>query len=251
MPSGNLRKDHIVYSEITKPSPNGVSATLNSASPSAANLSTANSAQPALIMPNGSLPDRWQYQWVYPYIWQCSAQILVRWIHKNLGHTHLQVGCSSSWLLALATAGKARSMTLADPNLNRLKKCQQQLSQHHRISSFQYDFTEKMAFGGQQFSSIGIGNLLNQLPGSLDERAHIFDDLQPHLSDGGKVVGWLLAMTPSTHSAMATLSMAKFRHLNILHTKDPETVLQQALNQRFNRVAVKRIGHVVLFAAGY
>ena len=100
------------------------------------------------------------------------------------------------------------------------------------------------------FVSIGLNYLLHCLPGSVQQKAAVFDHLRPFLAPGGVVFGSTLLAKGVERSRMARTLMGFYNSKSIFSNEqdDPED-LQRELAARFEQVRVKIVGCAALFAA--
>ena len=101
-----------------------------------------------------------------------------------------------------------------------------------------------------RFGSIGINYVLHCLPGSISEKAVVFDRLATALEADGVLFGSTILASDGTCSLAARATMALFNRRGIFcNGRDRLPDLVAALGARFDDVRCWRVGHVALFEA--
>jgi hypothetical protein len=100
------------------------------------------------------------------------------------------------------------------------------------------------------FDSVGLSYLLHCLPGTMGEKAVVFDRLKPVLAPGARIFGATIVQGDAPRSAVARALMAAYNRKGVFSNRaDTAVVLAEALHARFTDVAATRRGAVALFEA--
>jgi len=110
--------------------------------------------------------------------------------------------------------------------------------------------SEKIEAPIAPFDSLGMNYLLHCLPGSMREKAVVFDNLRPLLNPGARVFGSTLLQGGVPRSWAARRLMKFYNRKGVFsNTHDTLSDLQQSLAERFADVSVEVVGCVALFSA--
>ena len=100
------------------------------------------------------------------------------------------------------------------------------------------------------FKTIGLNYVLHCLPGTMTEKAVIFDHAVPHLEDGATVFGSTILQGDAPRSGAARKLMQIYNRKGVFSNEaDTQDTLRAELEKRFAEVKIERIGCVALFSA--
>lgn len=100
------------------------------------------------------------------------------------------------------------------------------------------------------FDSVAINYLLHCLPGSMDEKAVVLDNLIPLLNPKAVLFGSTILKSDQKSSWLARKLMKFYNSKGIFsNTTDTQDALEAALRSRFNTVSIELAGGVALFSA--
>ncbi|WP_205755094.1 class I SAM-dependent methyltransferase [Azotobacter chroococcum] len=109
----------------------------------------------------------------------------------------------------------------------------------HAPKTCRRNVLEPIAFSGEGFDSVGVNYLLHCLPGSLAEKAVVFDHLKALMNPGAVIFG----------SALARGLMAAYNRKGIFSNREDDLeTLQHEPGQRFREVSVEVLGCAALFS---
>jgi 2-polyprenyl-3-methyl-5-hydroxy-6-metoxy-1,4-benzoquinol methylase len=99
------------------------------------------------------------------------------------------------------------------------------------------------------FDSIGINYLFHCVPGSITEKAVVFDHLVKLMKPGCKVFGSTILQGGVPRSGLARKLMHFYNKKGIFsNERDDLEGLESALSERFNNVEIEVVGCVALFS---
>jgi len=194
------------------------------------------------------------YDWVVlgfsnRFLWRCPTAELRRLYDRNVSDRHLDVGVGTGYFLDRATWPVADpSITLLDLNANCLRAASERIKRYapRTVVANILDVLPAL----EPFSSAGLCYLLHCLPGSIAEKAIVFDHLRPYLLPGARVFGATIvqADVPRTRTAQALMD---FYNRKGIFSNSHDTVgdLEAALGRRFSSVKIEVKGSVALFEA--
>lgn len=184
------------------------------------------------------------------FIWRNPTQPQVKHYSQHVSSRHLDIGVGTGYFPDKCRFPVANpEIVLMDLNNNSLSAAA------HRIRRYQPEcyirnVLEPIELPEEPFGSIGINYLLHCLPGSILEKAVVFDHLLPHLQEGGVVFGSTLLQQGIKRSWLAQKLMAFYNSKGIFHNQqDSLEGLELALAACFSRYQIKIKGCGVLFAA--
>lgn len=187
-------------------------------------------------------------------IWRCPTRCLEELYRRHLSRNHLDVGVGTGYFLdRCGPTGDDRSapprIALMDVNPTCLETAAQRIARY-RPQSLQRNILEPVAADGPPFHSIAINYVLHCLPGTMGEKAIVFDHLRPLLAPGGVIFGSTILAGGVASSLMARWLMAAYNRKGIFGNRhDTLEALQQALAERFDAWHVDTRGCVALFSA--
>lgn len=185
------------------------------------------------------------------WIWRCPTRQIARLYDRNVSARHVDVGVGTGYFLARSHwPVAAPQVTLVDLN----RYCLQRAA--HRIARFSPQVIEANVLEplpllpDAPFMSAGLCYLLHCLPGSIPEKAVVFDHLLPYLAPGARVFGATILGQGVEMNGAARRLMATYNARGIFsNTQDAYQDLEQAMTRRFDDVVIRLLGVVALFEA--
>lgn len=184
------------------------------------------------------------------FLWRCASRHMVAHYERHLSASHLDVGVGTGYFLDRARPQLADlAITLLDPNRScldvaaaRIERLKPRLVQADALVPWPQNLG--------RFGSIGLNYLLHCLPVPMAAKARLFDNLLPHLADGGTVFGATILQGDVPRNAAARRLMRIYNAKGVFSNEDdtPET-LRTELSHRFADVDIRVIGCVALFSA--
>lgn len=194
--------------------------------------------------------DMFVFGYTMPVLWRCSKKRLRRLYDGNVGVRHLDIGVASGYLIDKCRfPTDAPEITLMDLNPNSLRYAARRL-RRYSPTTHQANVLEPWGLPEQSFDSIAMSNLLHCVPGTLRDKAVVFDHAQRVLAPGGTVFGATVLGKDADHTKR---SMKMTERLNkdgdFSNMGDRREDLEAALNERFVSHEVEIEGAVALFTA--
>lgn len=185
------------------------------------------------------------------FMWRCPRGRMLAHYNRHAGAAHLDIGPGTGWFMDKCRFPvESPSITLLDLNEVVLATAA------HRIRRYRPEVRTGDAFrpfdglGGARFDSVGMNFLLHCLPGTMAQKAVVFDHVTPHLRPGARVFGATVLGLGPHHSKRSGKLLAKLNRSEVFsNLDDREDDLAEQLGRRFTDVEVVRTGTVCLFAA--
>ncbi len=182
-------------------------------------------------------------------LWRCPTGRLVAHYEAHLSERHLDVGVGSGFFLDRARFPVAEpAITLLDLNPDCLDFAAERIARY-RPARVRADVFRPLPEIGP-FRSIGLTYLLHCLPGTIPEKAVVFDRLAERAEPGACLFGTTLLQGDAPRSWAARRLMAAYNRRGVFSNEDDRYQdLEAALRARFARVEIERQGCAALFAA--
>lgn len=185
------------------------------------------------------------------WIWKCPTPLQLTHYDRHVGASHLDVGVGTGYYLDRCRFPKPLPrLALLDLNPRALAHAAHRV-RRYQPTIHQANVLEPLPMRLEPFDSIGVNYLLHCLPGTMAEKAPVFDHLRPLLAEGGTLFGaTLLQGSEVSRSALARRLMAIYNGKRIFtNTADTLPGLRNALESRFAEVQVDLVGCCALFSA--
>lgn len=122
------------------------------------------------------------------FLWRCPTPRLLDLYRRNVAAQHLDIGVGTGYFLDKTPWPVAHpEITLMDLNPHSLAAAARRIARY-RPRAIIGNALEPLTVEGP-FSSVGLNYLLHCLPGTLREKAVIFDHLRAVLAPGARVFG--------------------------------------------------------------
>ncbi|AJE21295.1 class I SAM-dependent methyltransferase [Azotobacter chroococcum] len=184
-----------------------------------------------------------------PFIWKCPTRRLEDHYARHLSANHLDVGVGTGYFLDRCRfPADTPRVALMDLNPDTLAFAAQRIVRY-APKTYRRNVLEPIAFSGEGFDSVGVNYLLHCLPGSLAEKAVVFDHLKALMNPGAVIFGSTLLQGGVPRSALARGLMAAYNRKGIFSNREDDLeTLQHELGQRFREVSVEVLGCAALFS---
>ena len=182
-------------------------------------------------------------------IWRCPTADLRRLYDGNVAARHLDVGVGTGYFLDKAKwPAPAPVITLVDLNANSLRAAS------HRIRRYAPQTLLANALEPlprlEPCGSVGLCYLLHCLPGTIADKAVVFDHVRQCLAPGARVFGATIVQGDVRRSRSAQALMDLYNRKGIFaNAGDTVEDLHAALARRFSNVRLDVKGTVALFQA--
>lgn len=197
------------------------------------------------------LYDAWVLGMSNRLAWRCSTKrVLLPFYRHHVGEHHLEVGVGSGFYPAHADFRAEHQATLLDLNEHTLATAACRLG-HTQTTQLVGDIMKPLTMlEGCHFDSIALFYLLHCLPGTMNEKAHVFAQLKAHLAPDGVLFGATVLGDEAGHNLFGRALQRIYNRKGIFDNRhDTLESLRAALSLHFAKVSVDQEGVVALFVA--
>jgi len=183
------------------------------------------------------------------FLWKCPTQRLEQLYDDHVSANHLDVGVGTGLFLDRCRfPSPAPRIMLMDLNADTLQYASQRIARY-RAETHQCNVLEPIALDVPKFDSVGLCYLLHCVPGSIAEKAVVFDHLKVLMNPGAVLFGATLLQGGVTRNLGAQRLMEAYNRKGVFCNREDDLEgLQRALMQRFSEVSVEVVGCAALFA---
>jgi len=183
------------------------------------------------------------------YIWKCPSPRIEAHYNANVSSNHLDVGVGTGYFLDRCRFPSANPrVALMDLNTNSLEFTSNRIKRY-QPETYQQNVLEEISTPIKPFDSIGMNYLLHCVPGSITEKAVVFDHIKRLMNPGARIFGSTLLQGGVERNWAARQLMNFYNKKGIFtNTQDHLDDLRSALSQRFENVKVDVVGCVALFS---
>jgi SAM-dependent methyltransferase len=183
-----------------------------------------------------------------PVVWRCPASRLAEGYRRYVGHRHLDVGPGTGYFLERAGLPDGSPVTLLDPNVNVLGHAARRL-QRLDVTTVEADVLKPLPVEGP-YDSGALNGVLHCLPGPLPRKAAAVANVAAVLRPGGVLFGSSILGRSGRHTWLARRILeANDRRGTFDNLDDTEAGLREILEASFERVELKTVGSMAIFAA--
>ena len=201
----------------------------------------------------------WILTWVYDalvlgfsnhVLWKCPTAGLLDLYNANVTSNHLDVGVGTGYYLDRCRFPDAEPrLALMDLNENSLF-CAAKRAARYRPETIRCNALKPIPFDGPGFDSVGVMYLLHCLPGSMADKAVLFDHLRPLMNAGAVLFGATIVQGSAPRGAAAQRLMDLYNGKGIFSNRqDTVEALDHELGKRFPRRDIALVGCVAVFRA--
>ena len=184
------------------------------------------------------------------FIWKCPTPRLLAHFNRHVTANHLDVGVGTGWFLDHCRfPGAEPRVGLIDLNFTALGYALARISRYRPVG-WRHNVLDPIPFEQPGFDSVSVNYLLHCLPGGIESKARVFDNLKPLINPGAVLFGSTLVQggVPRTRAARRLMSIYNARGI-FSNTHDSIDGLRTALTTRFREVSVDVVGCAALFSA--
>jgi SAM-dependent methyltransferase len=182
-------------------------------------------------------------------LWRCPTVELRRLYDRNVSARHLDIGVGTGYFLDKARWPRPDpQITLHDLNRGCLDAASKRIRRYDPRTVVANVLEPLPEMG--PFDSVGLCYLLHCVPGSIPEKAVIFDYIRPRLALGARIFGATILQGNLPRSRAAQALMDLYNRKGVFSNRaDTLEDLETALNERFSKSKVEVRGTVALFEA--
>ena len=183
------------------------------------------------------------------WAWRCPRQRQLQHYQQYISNNHLDVGVGTGYYLDRVTFKTTPNLSLMDLNPDCLQYCQDLLDRY-KPSIYQHDIFQPLDNINNTFDSIGLNYVLHCVPGTMEHKKTIIENLAKKLSPNGVLFGSTILGEGVTHNAIGKKLMGIYNKKQFFSNQnDSEEQLKKILREYFKEVHVEIIGAVALFSA--
>ena len=180
--------------------------------------------------------------------WRCPPALFVNYYDLLVSANHAEIGVGTGYCLDRCHAGIDR-LALIDLNPNCLDHAGARLARYAPTTHLR-NVLEPVHVSGAPFKTIALGGVLHCLPGTMQDKGRVFDNLRPILKRDGVVFGDSLVSDAGALGPAALAARAVLNRLRIVNNKlDTSDGLRHELAARFDYYVVTRVGAFAFFIA--
>src|SRR5271166_3778464 len=163
--------------------------------------------------------DLWVTHFSNRYVWRCCVEIHRDHYRKWIGKRHLEVGVGTGYYLSGATLREVQHVALLDPNPLCLAAAKRRIGS---VSCTTYcrDALLPISIPEEPFDSIAVSYLLHCLPGPIRNKAILFENLAPLLSDTGVLFGSTILGAEVDHNRLGRQLMRIYNGKGVFDNED-------------------------------
>jgi SAM-dependent methyltransferase len=186
-----------------------------------------------------------------PLIWRSPTQRLVRLYDQHVSANHLEVGVGTGYLLDrchFPTADPA--IALADLNPNTLEVASHRIRRYPRQTLYRWNAFAPLSIG-RTFDSVGLTYVLHCLPGTMDDKAVVFEHLRKVMAPDAVLFGATLLHNEFLRSYPPAKGLAALYNRKGIFSNQQDSLpgLQSALGRTFSDPQIEVVGCVATFVA--
>jgi len=181
------------------------------------------------------------------FVWGCPTQRILALYADHLSSNHLDVGVGTGYFLKKTLRDPDARVALLDASEHSLAFAAKRLKKFHP-EVYKRDVTDNLVLACDDFDSIAMTYVLHCLPGDIESRSALFDELCASLTDNGVVFGSALLSLDIERSFAAKTLMRHYNRRGIFSNEyDSLGDLMKILSTRFRTFNVEVNGCAVLF----
>lgn len=184
------------------------------------------------------------------FAWKCPSELIVQHYDDNVSANHLDIGVGTGYFLDKCTFPTPDPrIVLMDINPNSLAKASARISRYVP-AVYQGNALEPLDPGLGRFDSIGLSYVIHCLPGSMESKSALFENLKAVLNKGGVVFGATLLHEGVERNWQARLQMGIYNATGIFSNRaDTLDGLHAVLGKLFSSYEIRIVGCAALFRA--
>lgn len=182
--------------------------------------------------------------------WRCSARLILDFYDENVSANHLDIGVGTGYFLDKCRFPSANPrIALLDLNPNSLTMTASRL-RRYQPTTYLANVLEPIQLDTPNFDSIALNYLLHCLPGTMQSKQVLFDNVRPWLNPEGVVFGTTILGQGIRPNFLARRLMALYNAKGIFSNREDSLIaLEAILKQYFREYWTKVVGCVAFFKA--
>jgi 2-polyprenyl-3-methyl-5-hydroxy-6-metoxy-1,4-benzoquinol methylase len=184
------------------------------------------------------------------FIWKCPKKYFIDLYNKHVSNNHLDVGVGSGFFLDKCVfPTSSPRIGLMDMNINCLQYTEKRLKRY-KTEKYHTNILEPINTNIKLFDSIGLCGVLHCLPGNMETKGVVFDNLKKLLNPGGTLFGCTILYQDVQSGRIAKKLTEVYNKKKILtNLEDRLDVLAKKLKSTFSESSVEIKGCFAVFSA--
>jgi hypothetical protein len=181
--------------------------------------------------------------------WRCPARRTVAFYDEHVSANHLEVGVGTGYYLDRCTfPSSAPRLVLLDSSPDSLRVASRRL-QRYEPRAVLADAREPITFEGPAFESIALNYVLHCLPGAMEGKRVVFENVKPWLDPEGVVFGSTILGQGVRRNLLARTLMRLYNARGIFgNSTDSLETLEAILDRSFRECRTAVVGCVAFFS---
>lgn len=181
------------------------------------------------------------------FVWKCPTARILDFYNQHVGAHYLDVGVGSGYFLDKCQfPTPTPTLTIVDLNATSLQMTANRI-RRYQPTTVRANILEPLPLTGS-FESVGINYVLHCLPGTMESKAVVFENLKPLLNKGGVVFGTTVLGKGVRHNALARSFLRTYNAKGIFsNSQDSQEALERVLDEHFREYQVHVVGCVAFF----
>jgi 2-polyprenyl-3-methyl-5-hydroxy-6-metoxy-1,4-benzoquinol methylase len=182
------------------------------------------------------------------FAWHCPPQVLIDFFEEHISANHLDIGVGTGYFLRKLTHHKFRRLGLMDLNEDCLAYAKNHLKKYNP-ETYKQDVFRKFTDVTNKFDSVSLNYVLHCLPGTLAQKAIVFDHIKEVLNPGGQLFGSTILGKGTRKNWLANRLLSIYNNKKIMNNlNDDDETLKLELEKRYSNVEIHIKGCVALFS---
>lgn len=183
-------------------------------------------------------------------LWGCRAAEMLGLYDANVSSRHLDVGVGSGYFLDRCRFPSTHpSICLYDLNENSLAHTARRIARYRPVAR-QGNVLDALPYPAGSFDSVALSAVLHCLPGDLESKSVVFENVSRCLAVGGVLFGGTVVNVPERMHWLARRKLLDFNRRGFFsNLQDTPEALERSLAKYFDAVSVRMVGAVALFTA--
>ncbi len=182
------------------------------------------------------------------FVWKCPSHNILALYNQHISNNHLDVGVGTGFFLDRCHFPSDHPrLALFDLNPNSLEFTARRMARF-QPETYRVNVLEPISVEVSRFDSVGMSYLLHCLPGTIQNKAVVFEHLKSLMNPSGVLFGATLLHEGVKRSWLAKRLMKVYNTKGIFtNTKDDLDGIKQILKQHFSESSVEVVGSAALF----
>lgn len=196
-----------------------------------------------------SIYDYFVLSFFCPLLWGCGKSPILNLYNKHVTTQHLDIGVGTGYFLDKCTfPSNTPNITLVDLNDSCLNYTAERI-QRYKPKRCKADIYQPLPLT-EKFNSVSMTLLLHCLPGNIQEKGKIFENITPLLTQGATLFGaTVLGKDVELNFIAKKLMKVYNKHGIFCNLQDDLVGLTTILNSYFPQVEIEMRGSIALFSA--